>query len=103
MKEQGQFSFSSEGLQMVQNSEPIEVYWADVREITAYKVDLLTVDEIRIDIVTHEAIITITEETPGYYTFKVKLKTIFPDSDMEWEEKVVKSAFAENLTIIYKK
>ncbi|MER2996893.1 hypothetical protein [Pontibacter populi] len=63
----------------------------------------MTVDEIRVDILTGTSTITIAEETPGYYVFKEKLKAVFPNSDMNWEEKVVKPAFAENLTVIYKK
>ena len=103
MKEQDQLKFSDEGFWIKLNSDSIKVNWADVLEITAYKVDLLTVDEVRVDIITNAVTVTITEETLGYDVFKEKLKAIFPESDMQWEEKVVKPAFAENLTVIYKK
>ncbi len=103
MREKGHLEFTEEGFRLKKHSEFIEMLWADVHEIRAYKVDLLTVDEIRIDISTKTSTLTITEDTPGYNVFNEKLKSIFPDSDKNWEEKVVKPAFAENLTVIYKK
>jgi hypothetical protein len=101
--EVGHFEYTEEGFRIKNNSGIIEVLWADVVEIKAYKVDLLTVDEIRIEILKAASTITISEETPGYYVFKEKLKAVFPYSDINWEEKVVKPAFKENLTVIYKK
>ncbi|GAB3822919.1 hypothetical protein [Pontibacter rugosus] len=103
MREQGHFEYTEKSFQIKNSSGIIEVLWADVNEIRAYKVDLLTVDEIRIDILSETSTITITEETPGYYIFKEKLKAVFPSLDLNWEEKVVKPAFAKNLTVIYKK
>ena len=102
-KNLGQFQFYDYGFRIIKKNNQIEINWAEIKEILAYKVDLLTVDEIRMDIITNSATVTISEETPGYLYFKEKIKLIFPDLDKNWESKVLKPAFAENITTIYKR
>jgi len=99
----GQFEYFDYGFQITENLKSTKINWTDIQEITAYKVDLYTVDEIRLNIDSDKLTITISEETPGYFVFKETIKDIFPDSDKDWEHKVMKPAFAENLTIIYKR
>ncbi len=99
----GQFEYFDYGFRVTENLKLTEINWMDIQEITAYKVDLYTVDEIRIAIASDKSNITISEETPGYFVFKETIKNIFPDSDKDWEHRVIMPAFAENLTIIYKR
>jgi len=99
----GQFEYFDYGFRITGNLKSTEINWTDIQEITVYKVDLYTVDEIRLNIASDKMTLTISEETPGYFAFKETIKDIFPDSDKHWEHKVIKPAFAENLTIVYKK
>jgi len=99
----GQFEYFDYGFRIKEYLKSTEINWSDIQEIAAYKVDLYAVDEIRLNIVTEKSTITVSEEIPGYFIFKEKIKNIFPDSDKDWEHKVIKPAFAENFTIIYKR
>lgn len=80
-----------------------DIPWNDVEELHAYKKDLLTYDEICIDIVLNESIITITEEIEGWIEFTEKINEIFPTINKEWYADVMLPAFETNVTILYKK
>ena len=74
----GQFEYFDYGFRVTENLKIIEIKWTDIQEITASKVDLYTVDEIRVDIASDKSTITISDETPGYFVFKETIKNIFP-------------------------
>jgi len=40
----GQFEYFDYGFRMIENLKSTEINWIDIQEITAYKVDLYTVD-----------------------------------------------------------
>ena len=80
-----------------------DIFWNDIKELHAYKKDLLTYDEICIDIVLPESIITITEEIEGWVEFTEKMNKIFPSINKEWYADIMLPAFKTNFTILYKK
>ncbi len=75
--------------------------WIDIESIIAYQVDLMTFDEICIDIVLKGSIITLSEEADGFNEFlgicSRKLKGFMND----WFSKVAFPAFATNQTLLY--
>jgi hypothetical protein len=77
--------------------------WTDIEEVSAYKVDLITTDDICLDISFQDFILTISEEVPGFPLFIEKLIEALPGIDGDWEAKVIKPPFATNQTIIYKR
>jgi hypothetical protein len=77
--------------------------WNDIEELNAYKADMFTYDEIRIDIVFKGVFLTITEETPGWYQFVIKTKEVFPSIAKDWDDKIVFPPFADNFITLYKK
>ena len=77
--------------------------WDNILSIFGYKVDLMTIDEICLDIfMVDGTLLKITESTGGWYEFMDELnnKLSIPN---EWYNVVAKPAFATNLTLIYDK
>ena len=77
--------------------------WNEIEKIVAYKVDLLTIDDIRLDIDFPEFVVTISEDDPGFELFLKKMKEALPGILENWYEKVVQPPFAANPTIIFNK
>ncbi|PIQ21578.1 MAG: hypothetical protein COW65_08305 [Cytophagales bacterium CG18_big_fil_WC_8_21_14_2_50_42_9] len=61
----GNFEYFDNGFRIIENQKSSEINWADIQEIIAYKVDLYTVDEIRLKITSDKLTITISEDTSG--------------------------------------
>jgi hypothetical protein len=80
-----------------------DILWNDVNELHAYKKDLLTYDEICINIILPKSIITITEEIEGWVEFIEKMNKVFPSINKEWYADIMLPAFKTNFTILYKK
>jgi hypothetical protein len=77
------------------------VAWTAVTEIRAYKLDLLTTDEIRLvfRLRSGEAV-EISEEQPGFAETTAAIASRFP-STSEWYNRVAHPAFATNETVLY--
>jgi hypothetical protein len=99
----GIFSYNSFGFFIDLKDGFHSIKWADIERMQAYKVDLLTIDEICIDITFDNKTIIITEETKGWYQFIEKLKSAFTLKNNNWETLVLKNAFEYNFTIIYER
>ncbi len=79
------------------------IKWTDIERLQAYKADLLTTDEICIDLTFDNKTIIITEETKGWYQFIGKLKSALPLTNENWEALVLATPFEYNLTTIYER
>lgn len=99
----GKFTYEDDGFIFQFKTEQQKIKWADIERLIAYKQDLLTTDEICLDIVYNNWQTTITEETPGWYQFVEKIKLIFPNIPKNWDSEIVHPAFATNLTILYQR
>lgn len=99
----GKFTYEEDGFIFQFKSEKQKIKWTDIERLIAYKKDLLTSDEICLDIIYNNWQITITEETPGWYQFVEKLKFVFPNIPKNWDTEIVDLAFATNLTILYQR
>lgn len=99
----GQFIYEEDGFILQFKSERQKIKWTDIERLIAYKADLLTTDEICIDIVFNNFQVTITEETPGWYQFIEKTKLVFPGISKNWDSEIVYPAFVTNLTILYQR
>ena len=80
------------------------VDWVEIKEIVAFKLDLVTWDEVRFAFRTSEKHddlwIEISEDQPGFKVLLGELIKRFP-SVRGWEERVVKPAFATNRTRLF--
>jgi hypothetical protein len=75
----------------------------NITEVVAYKVDLLTTDEIRMDLLyDNGSIITISEEDQDWDWNISNLKSLYRFNS-EWEKSVVLPPFEMNRTIVYRR
>ena len=101
--ELGIFSYEANGFTYIVNDAVTRVKWMEIQSITAYKADLFTTDEIRLDIFHNDLKLTITEETPGWEKFVLKTKSIFPSIPVDWDSKIVQPPFETNQIQLYQK
>ena len=81
---------------------PWRATWSDVRQITAYKIDRVTVDEIRVDFSLQDGTIrVITEEFAGFESLMLEIARRFP-SVLGWHRRVAQPAFAPSASVLYK-
>jgi hypothetical protein len=82
---------------------PWRAAWTEVERITAYKIDRLTVDEIRVDFVLQDGITrVITEECVGFEPLMLELARRFPTVS-GWRGRVVQPAFAPSVSVLYER
>lgn len=77
------------------------ILWSEIERLEGYKVDLFTVDEICLNIVLSETIITISEETEGWELFVKKLYEQFPSIEKDWDWKITQPPFATNFITLF--
>lgn len=97
----GMFEYNEKGLKFTSNDCEKLIKWSDIEQINAYKKDVYVYDLVVMEIVIGENILTINEETPGWFQLIIKLKEIFRDIPEDWEIKITQPAFAKNFTTIY--
>jgi hypothetical protein len=99
----GKFTYEDGGFIFQFKSEQQKIKWAEIERLIAYKQDLMTTDEICMDIVFNNWQATISEETPGWYQFVEKTKLVFPNIPKNWDTEIAQPPFATNLTILYQR
>jgi hypothetical protein len=78
--------------------------WEEIQTVYGYKVDLLTYDEVCIDVYTiDEKKFTITESTGGWFQFISRLSENIKSIEIDWYVKIANPAFEKNLTLLYDK
>ncbi len=97
----GMFEYSEKGFKFTSNDCEKFINWSDIKQINAYKKDVYVYDLVVMEIVIGENILTINEETPGWFQLIIKLKEVFQDIPKDWDIKIIQPAFAENFTNIY--
>ena len=81
-----------------------DVDWSDVARIVAFKVDLLTMDAVCLEVqLASGAVCLVDEEATGFWELVTVIKRVLPISQQEWEQTVVPSAFVENRTVIFQR
>jgi len=74
-----------------------------VTEVAVYKRDEIVTDLICCDIFTADGTVrTVHEEMPGFNDLIAAFKDL-PGFDADWWGKVIKPAFVENWTVVYKR
>lgn len=102
-KSHGIFEYSSTGFSILLNEETKKVAWLEVERLEVYKIDLLTFDEVCLDIVLSTTVIRITEKTDGWNTFIQKLQAQFPGIEKDWYSKIIQPPFQTNHSVLYKR
>ena len=84
-------------------ASPWRATWSEVRRITAYKIDRLTVDEIRVDFELQDGVArVITEECSGFEGLMLELVRHFPTVS-GWHGRVVQPAFAPSVSVLFER
>lgn len=97
----GVFTYHDDGFTIVYGNLNKTLKWDDITQVNVYKVDLMTIDEVEMEIVYGDWCFTINEEVPGWYQFILKLKESFPEIPADWETEVMFPAFAINYRTIF--
>ena len=94
-------TFVQNGFSLVLEEETVAVQWAEIQSIFAYKVDMLTVDSVYLDIFLEDRCIRVNEEMCRWNLFLERLATALPASKKNWLPEVMFPAFETNLRLIY--
>jgi hypothetical protein len=98
----GIFNYSEKGFTVNLDNSNYEIKWDQIQTIFGYKIDLLTIDEICLDIFCDQHIsFMISEETAGWFVFLEHLKERFSTIRADWNFIIQMPAFQTNLTLIY--
>ncbi|HEX5154697.1 MAG TPA: hypothetical protein VFW07_24790 [Parafilimonas sp.] len=89
----GIFNYNDLGFDIKLDNELCSIKWTDIERLQAYKVDLMTTDEICIDVTFNNRWIMITEDTPGWYQFIERLYSQC-DADYKSETDIPQKFFA---------
>lgn len=97
------FKYIDDGFSLTTNVGERFYRWRDIEAITAYKADLITYDDLRLDIDLGDVVLTLSEDLTGWSEFVEMLSKKLPGFLVDWESKVIQRPFAANLTLIYTK
>ena len=81
------------------------VKWNEIHKILAFKRDMVTSDLVCLEfqLVGKDEVFEVNDNVGGFWDLAKRVKKVFPDSDHEWEESVVKPVFARNANVIYER
>ena len=74
-----------------------KVKWDKIYQINVFKIDLITVDRIEMEITSSNEVILINEDYPGFYPFVKRLTEVFPTISSTWLADIVNPAFEKKL------
>ncbi len=97
----GAFTYTDNGFTLTYEDFTKTLRWSEITELNVYKKDLMTIDEIRMEIVYGDKQIEISEELPGWYQFVSRTKEIFPSIPKQWDFEIIQPPFATNYKTIY--
>lgn len=100
-KDNGIFSYTETGFTISIDPKPTSIQWDEIDTLLAYKKDLLTTDEICLDMHWSGRMIRISESTNGWYQFLERLPRNFPGIKQGWDFDIIHPAFATNLTLLF--
>ncbi|QKJ29882.1 hypothetical protein HQ865_08980 [Mucilaginibacter mali] len=99
----GIFEFRETSFVIKLSDRTLEIFWDNISEINVHKADIMTTDDIVMEIIYNDRVLRITEETEGWDEFTDQLEKKFPGIPGDWWQKVVHSAFATNFATIYRR
>ena len=102
-EDNGLFAYDDGGFAFQFSNGPQKIFWSEIERMTAYKADLITIDQLRLDIEFRGLTLPISEDTPGFFQFIVKTKEVFPTIAKDWDLKIIHPAFEANVTVIYER
>lgn len=85
-------------------AERVDIDWASVREVVAYKVDCYVHDAIYMSIqIGDDEYITLSEDHAGYAEWIQAAQKHLPGMRQDWYEEVAFPPFARNETVLFRR
>ena len=98
----GIFTYDKNWFELQIEDKPTKIKWNEIKKLTAYKIDLLATDEIRLFLEAENGKqFEISENTEGWFQFNEKLKEQFSEINKNWEMDIAVPAFERKETEIY--
>ena len=98
------FTYTAQGFFINIPEITTEIKWTDIQTIFGYKIDLLTFDEICIEVFyDYNHSFKLSEYSISWDSFLKKIKEQFPEIDENWHFDIIPPAFKSNLTLIYER
>lgn len=102
-QDMGEFVFEEDGFRYPFKERDEKLKYSDIDRISGYKLDLMTTDEICMDIFVGEWKITFSESDRGWYQLQTRLKTAFPSIPDNWDVQIMQPPFATTFTVLYER
>jgi hypothetical protein len=102
-KDVGAFLYEEDGFFYTFMTATRKFRWDAIEKIAAYKMDLLTGDQLCLEITTDENVTTFTEETSGWTVFLEKLRERFPRVPEDLGAVVEQPPFDTNLRVLWER
>jgi len=101
-KADGIFSYTSDGFELELQNENLKAKWGEIETLVGYKVDLITYDQICLDVfLSDDRSFSINEETHGWYNFQERTIENLNISNPNWWLDIATPAFEANHTAVY--
>ncbi|MBX2844978.1 MAG: DUF2199 domain-containing protein [Saprospiraceae bacterium] len=85
------------------NGEVTQFEWNEINQLTGFKADRLTIDEICLKIKAENKTVIATEHFIGWRNFMTELLNKFPEIDTYWEVTIAQPPFKRNETTLFSK
>jgi len=100
-KDHGAFYYEEDGFFYTFMTETRKFEWESIKRIATYKMDLLTGDQVCLELTTDDNVTTFMEETDGWYVFVEKLREQFPGVPADLGLVIEQPPFETNLRVLY--
>lgn len=101
-EQNGIFSYTDDGFILQSKFLRTRYSWGDIETVFAYKEDLMTTDEICVDLFTKNgAQLFLTESDPGWDSFLKQLSEQLSSIPENWEQVLVQPPFETNFTLLF--
>jgi hypothetical protein len=99
----GIFEYEHDSFTISLKSGKRKIIWKEIERLEAYKRDLLTIDQVCLDFVLAQTVITISEDSEGFRPFINKLQEQFPAIEKDWDWEITQPPFATNFMVLYER
>ncbi len=96
-----ELSILGDGFEINNGNASNQVLWNEIGTITAFKRDLLTEDQICLEIQVGSNSFYCSEDFKGWIEFEEELRRHLPQIDVNWINNLAKPAFKESRTLVY--
>lgn len=99
----GYLEILDDGFRFLRADEEIaKLQWSEIKEVTAFKRDLLTTDLVCFEVMTTKGLLyEFNEDVPGFELWVSEMQRTLLGFDSSWRDRVISPPFAPNRTAIF--